>query len=239
MRFYDETNHLFMPDTAADGGFFVSGDYHGTDGPYFSILRTDSAGEVMWVHHHRANVMELVPTMIRATPDGGCVAAMLVNNQGTAQQPLIMRVDSAGNELWVKSPDSTGWSSLGGLIALDDGTILFAGTYLSDFCLLALEPETQASDQRTRPLANSFDVLARPNPFNPSTTISLTIPQTARTSVVVYDIMGREVRTLHAGVLERGAHEFAFDGSALPSGLYFAQVTSGTFVATRKLLLLK
>ncbi|MBI5058590.1 T9SS type A sorting domain-containing protein [candidate division KSB1 bacterium] len=89
------------------------------------------------------------------------------------------------------------------------------------------------------PMAEKYKLLAYPNPFNPSTNISLTIPRTARTCVVVYDFMGREVRTLHDGVLERGEYEFAFAGTALPSGLYFARVTSGAFVATRKLLLLK
>jgi hypothetical protein len=106
-----------------------------------------------------------------------------------------------------------------------------------DWTELSVHPP---ADARIDPrVVLDFALSSYPNPFNPSTTISLTVPQTARTTVMVYDLLGRQVKTLQDGVLERGEHQFVFDASALPSGLYFARVNSGEFVATRKMLMLK
>ena len=84
-----------------------------------------------------------------------------------------------------------------------------------------------------------------PNPFNPTTTIKFTIPsvETTRrvvsTKLVVYDILGREVKTLLNKPMQPGQYEVQFDGSDLPSGVYFYRLTSGEFTQARKMLLLK
>ena len=80
-----------------------------------------------------------------------------------------------------------------------------------------------------------------PNPFNPTTTIGYTIPVGTRggTSLRVYDVLGREVATLVDEELTAGEHVARFDASSLASGVYFYRLTSGSFSATRKLLLLK
>ena len=78
-----------------------------------------------------------------------------------------------------------------------------------------------------------------PNPFNPSTTIQFTIVNRQLTIVKVYDVMGREVATLVNEVKEPGTYTVQFSGSGLASGVYFYRLQAGTYVETRKLLLLK
>lgn len=78
-----------------------------------------------------------------------------------------------------------------------------------------------------------------PNPFNPSTIISYQIPDVADVSLKVYDILGREVMTLVKGKQVAGLHTVAFDGSRLSSGVYLYRLTAGTFVDTKKLVLMK
>ncbi len=83
-----------------------------------------------------------------------------------------------------------------------------------------------------------------PNPFNPSTTIKYQIRsngkrETANTKLVVFDILGREVATLVNKIQRAGNYEVQFDASHLTSGIYFYKLQSGSFVATKKLLLLK
>ncbi len=83
-----------------------------------------------------------------------------------------------------------------------------------------------------------------PNPFNPSTTINFDVPEQARVSLVVYDIIGREVATLVNGDYTAGYHRVTFSANNLASGVYFYRMTSaGTdgqnFVQTKKLLLMK
>jgi len=57
-----------------------------------------------------------------------------------------------------------------------------------------------------------------PNPFNPTTTISFAVARTEEVQLVVYDLLGREVRTVLHGVRSPGVHSVVFDGSALASG---------------------
>jgi hypothetical protein len=55
----------------------------------------------------------------------------------------------------------------------------------------------------------------------------------------VYDIRGREVTTLVNGYMEAGLHRVEFNASDLPSGIYFYRITAGTFMETKKLVLIK
>ncbi len=78
-----------------------------------------------------------------------------------------------------------------------------------------------------------------PNPFNPSTTINYQLPLSKHVSLIIYDAIGREVATLVNEVKEAGYYSAQFDGSALSSGIYFANLTSSGKTQMRKLLLLK
>jgi hypothetical protein len=78
-----------------------------------------------------------------------------------------------------------------------------------------------------------------PNPFNPTTTIRFTLPVGGLTTLKVYDLLGREVRVLVNGHLPAGHYESTFDAAGLASGVYLYTLESSTFVATRKLLLLR
>ncbi len=78
-----------------------------------------------------------------------------------------------------------------------------------------------------------------PNPFNPTTNIRFTIPKNNQTSLIIYDILGREITKLINRELNPGTYEFVFDGSSLPSGIYFYKLNSGSFSKIRKMLLIK
>ena len=78
-----------------------------------------------------------------------------------------------------------------------------------------------------------------PNPFNPTTTIEFSIPQTEFVTVKVYNIVGHEIITLINDELSSGNHSIQWDGSHQPSGLYFIQIGSGSFIQTKKMVLLK
>ncbi len=64
-----------------------------------------------------------------------------------------------------------------------------------------------------------------PNPFNPTTTIKYELPKAAYVRLVVYDILGREVKVLVDEQKEAGNYTVKFDGSDLPSGVYFYRIT--------------
>ena len=78
-----------------------------------------------------------------------------------------------------------------------------------------------------------------PNPFNPSTTISFSIPQSGMVSLNVYDITGKLITTLINEQLNIGYHSIDWDGTNQSSGMYLVRMESGEYVETQKLLLVK
>jgi hypothetical protein len=92
---------------------------------------------------------------------------------------------------------------------------------------------------RTLQLCQNF-----PNPFNPTTTIPVEIPERTNATLVIYDVAGRVVRTLLDGVAGAGRKEIIWDGrdfggNSVSSGVYFCRFAAGRVVQTKKLILLK
>ena len=88
---------------------------------------------------------------------------------------------------------------------------------------------------------------AYPNPFNPSTTINYSIPHAGFVSLKIYDSLGKEVETLVSEYKPAGNYSVEFSAmngsgktaSILPSGIYFYQLKSGSFIVTKKMILMK
>jgi hypothetical protein len=80
---------------------------------------------------------------------------------------------------------------------------------------------------------------AYPNPFNPTTTISFSLPEALKINLSVYDISGRWLTSLTDGYRDAGNHEVTFDGSNLPSGMYVVRLEAGSFSSKRKIVLVK
>ena len=78
-----------------------------------------------------------------------------------------------------------------------------------------------------------------PNPFNPTTVVNAELPVASDMSIVVYDMLGREVARLADGRFEAGRHSFTFDGAGLASGIYWYRLTAGSFTSTRTMVLVR
>jgi hypothetical protein len=78
-----------------------------------------------------------------------------------------------------------------------------------------------------------------PNPFNPSTIIEYQIPVNGMVTIKVFDVLGREIRTLVNDYKTAGNYSISFDASRLASGIYFYQLRSGNYISTKKMLLIK
>ena len=80
---------------------------------------------------------------------------------------------------------------------------------------------------------------AYPNPFNPSTSVSLTVPSADYVSVKVYNLMGQMVGTLAEGMMEASVYTFTWDASDMSSGVYLIKAESSSSVDIQKVLLVK
>ncbi|PKK83895.1 MAG: hypothetical protein CVT49_06500 [candidate division Zixibacteria bacterium HGW-Zixibacteria-1] len=78
-----------------------------------------------------------------------------------------------------------------------------------------------------------------PNPFNPATTISISLPVATPVTLKVYNILGQEVETLIKGEVMQGEHEIIWNGSSRASGIYFYRLATDRGAVTRKMTLTK
>ena len=78
-----------------------------------------------------------------------------------------------------------------------------------------------------------------PNPFNPTTTIQYSIPHGSNVELKVYDVLGNEVAILINEEKERGDYTVSFDATGLASGMYLYRLQAGSFVKTKKMILLR
>ncbi|MFA7359860.1 MAG: T9SS type A sorting domain-containing protein [Candidatus Kapaibacterium sp.] len=78
-----------------------------------------------------------------------------------------------------------------------------------------------------------------PNPFNPSTVIKFQVTDNSDVVIKVFDVQGREVRTLVNERMQSGTYEVDFDGSGLTSGVYFYRMRARDYMETKKMLLIK
>jgi hypothetical protein len=91
----------------------------------------------------------------------------------------------------------------------------------------------------------SFEVEQNyPNPFNPTTSIRVQVAESSTAQLIVYDMLGRMVKTLHNGALDAGSHQFEWNGkdasgAEMPSGMYIYRFESGVSTVSKQMLLLK
>ncbi len=104
--------------------------------------------------------------------------------------------------------------------------------------LLKNSPLLAVYDNKTLP--EEFNLFQNyPNPFNPSTKIKFRISESGFVALKVYDVLGREVKTLINKNMQPGNYEVIFDGKNLPSGMYIYRIELNGISLNKKMLLLK
>jgi hypothetical protein len=78
-----------------------------------------------------------------------------------------------------------------------------------------------------------------PNPFNPSTTIRYSLPLRSHVTLTVFNTLGQQVAVVVNGNIDAGYHEIQFNATNLASGVYFYRIQAGSFVETKRLMLLR
>ena len=115
----------------------------------------------------------------------------------------------------------------------DDGYQLLPRFY-SDFLSTSDIDETYSETLTNLSIRQNY-----PNPFNPSTNIKYSIQQSSLVVIKIFDILGNEIETLVKEEKPAGTYEITWYANNLPSGVYFYQLKSGSYVETKKMVLMK
>ncbi len=184
-------------------------------------------------------------------------------NVGSGIQVILAGGAKAANIFWQVGTSATlGTTSVfKGTIMADQSISLSTGARLDGRALARIAAVTLASNAVNRPLVTAveneiglapqkFALLQNyPNPFNPSTRIQYSLEKAAQVSLKVYNLLGLEVATLVNGRQEAGSYTVPFSAiggsasggntSTFASGVYFYRLEAGSFVSTKKLVLMK
>jgi photosystem II stability/assembly factor-like uncharacterized protein len=174
---------------------------------------------------------------ILSLPNAGlCVASYLPSGAVLVAgwNGTILKSTNDGSS-WVSACYQTS-ETIEGLSVINDSTMWACGhgTILSTVAGSYTEVNTLR-----KVVSYRLDLRNYPNPFNPSTVITYTVPVRARVVLKIYDIAGREILRFDEGEKMPGHYEKIFNAAGLSSGIYFCSVSTGNLSMTRKLLLLK
>jgi hypothetical protein len=100
------------------------------------------------------------------------------------------------------------------------------------------------SDNKALKINNQIPLVTRlynnfPNPFNPLTNIKYDISKDVFVKIIIYDILGKEVKVLVNEFKKAGSYDVKFDGTSLASGVYFYRIEAGPFIEAKKMVLIK
>lgn len=111
------------------------------------------------------------------------------------------------------------------------------GWYVDDLVLAAPTDDVAVGQPAQRP--DALGLACWPNPFNPSTRITLAVGQAGAVRLELFDMLGRKLRTVLNTSLPAGQHELRLDAGDIPGGIYFLQLSAAEGSCSEKLLLIK
>jgi photosystem II stability/assembly factor-like uncharacterized protein len=159
---------------------------------------------------------------------------------------LLYKTTNAGNN-WIQLNPGTNYQ-LNSLAIISADTV-FIGGYFGTILKTTNGGGTIGILRNETTIPSKYYLYQNyPNPFNAGTKIKFEIPNgfpiktfgnVKQVVLTMYDITGREIQTLVNKELQPGIYEVTFDGTNLPSGIYFYQLKTGEFIETKKLILLK
>jgi hypothetical protein len=175
----------------------------------------------------------------------------------TFSDVFIAEIDTAGNHLWSNRYGGESHQLSEAVAVTTTGDIVVTGRFVNDIdfggglltsaggkdIFLAKLGDVASG---TEPVASPGFALEQnhPNPFNPTTSITLRLDHEGPTQLIVYDASGSHIRTLADGPLSPGPHVFEWDGrndsgQLVTSGVYFIRASAGQRTVTSKAVLLK
>ncbi len=226
--------------------YVTGGSYAGSSGSYATV-KYNSLGIQQWVSKYAGTGNWNAKTSsIALDHSGNIYVTGESGGNNTVSDFATIKYNTAGDSLWIMRYNGPMNSNEGAKsIAIDNsGNVYVTGPSPGngtdwDYATVKYSQQTGVS-QITSVIPEHFKLGQNyPNPFNPRTVIRYSLIGNRFVNLKVYDILGKEVSTLVNEKQSPGMYQVEFDGSGLPSGIYFYKLTAGEFTETKRMMLVK
>ncbi len=238
---------------ADDGGnvYIVGQSDGGASLADFLTVKYSPGGQELWSAHYNGpgDYLDEALSVVTDGPGNVYVGGRTgyLSGFSTTHDISLVKYSPTGNQLWAEqyTCQENSTSEDFGQIALDHrGNVCFVGSCIAEDWTAVVTGKFEqlftSVDQRTPRTPAQFALQQNyPNPFNPATMVRFAIPHTSVVTLKVYDVLGREVATLLNERISAGEYTVQWDADSHSSGVYFCRLRAGSFVATKKMLLLR
>ena len=237
----------------SDGGYLVAGTTNsfGSGSVDVYAVRTDIDGDTVWTRTYGGTGSDGAHAATKTADNCFLLAGYTGSYGGGLKDVWLLKINSHGDTLWTRTFGGSYNDGAEAVIQTSDGNYLVAGGTYSygvgngDIWLLCIEgPPTDAPPQALRDAPGFVLQGSYPNPFNSTATIWFTLPEPSWVTLKVFNMLGRSIDRNYSiqsekGWMTSGAHSIIFDGSGLPSGIYFYQIQTLNQGAIGKMLIVK
>ncbi len=241
------------------GNSYVTGFSMGTSTNYdYATLRYDQMGNQLWVQRYNSSTngidkawdIDLTKRTCPGIGDYPCwnfdIYVTGQSQSSTGYDYLTTKYDENGVVKWSCRYTSSGnYEDVSKVLVMrDDLPYIFMGGRLNnDYGIVQVSTRYTGNDNNfslNNQKPESFSLSQNyPNPFNPTTVITYQIPKDEFVEVTVYDLLGKQVSKLVNEFQTSGNYNISFDASNLPSGTYVYTIKAGSYVESKKMVLMK
>ena len=227
----DNSNNVYISGYATQAG----------TGYDFTTIKYNTFGDQIWLRKYNNGLNDIANDMTIDNYDNLYVTGQSDGNSSNYDYATI-KYNASGNQIWAVRYDYFGqYGDYPQALVLDiNGSVIVTGSSNRDYLTIKYSQLTGAIINETNVPAQFTLMQNYPNPFNPFTRLEFGISKFGFVALKVYDLLGNEVKTLVKEDKPAGNYETEFDGTDMPSGIYFySLLIDGNVIDTKRMILLK